>query len=419
MAGRGDRATDVTEGRASSRKRSSGSAGNHGRTGIKNHRALQERLREEYDRALRYEMPLSVLMLDVDMFKQYNDAFGHPAGDAILRQVARILQETARISDVVARYGGEEFVIILPGIAVEEAKTVAERFRKAIETADWPQRVVTVSIGAATLAPTTLHPDALLANADIALFRSKHQGRNCITHADDVRDTESLDTKAAPWYDELLQKLSAIQAGTSGTPSEQVQGTLLQAHDATIESWSRILDLKDKETEGHSERVTELMVRLMQSLGFNDQEVRFARWGALLHDIGKMAVPDSILHKPGVLTDEEWILMRQHTSIAYDRLRSIEFLGPALDVPYCHHEKWDGSGYPRGLKGDDIPLMARLFAVIDVYDALTSNRPYRSAWPAEKVCAYLQEQAGIHFDPRAVDAFLKLMKAASIHAKAA
>ena len=308
-----------------------------GRTGIKNHRALQERLREEYDRALRYEMPLSVLMLDVDMFKQYNDAFGHPAGDAILRQVARILQETARISDVVARYGGEEFVILLPGIAVEEAKTVAERFRKAIETADWPQRVVTVSIGAATLAPTTLHPDALLANADIALFRSKHQGRNCITHADDVRDTESLDTKAAPWYDELLQKLSAIQAGTSGTPSEQVQGTLLQAHDATIESWSRILDLKDKETEGHSERVTELMVRLMQSLGFNDQEVRFARWGALLHDIGKMAVPDSILHKPGVLTDEEWILMRQHTSIAYDRLRSIEFLGPALDVPYCHH----------------------------------------------------------------------------------
>jgi diguanylate cyclase (GGDEF)-like protein/putative nucleotidyltransferase with HDIG domain len=380
-----------------------------GLTGLVNHRALQEQLKEEHDRAVRHHTPLSILMLDVDNFKPYNDAYGHPAGDVVLRQVAQVLQETARTGDGVARYGGEEFVALLPGADVEEAKTVAERFRHAIETVAWKERGITVSIGAATLAPTTVHPDALLADADTALYRSKYRGRNCVTHADDAGEMEGLDTASIRWYDDLLKRLLAIQADTSGEASEQVRDTLLHAYDATILSWSRILDLKDKETEGHSQRVTEWMVRLMQHLGFNTQEVRFARWGALLHDIGKIAVPDHILHKPGPLTEAEWVIMRQHTTVAYEMLKPIEFLGPALDIPYCHHEKWDGNGYPRGLQGDEIPPVARLFAVIDVYDALTSDRPYRKSWSEEKVRTHLQEQAGTHFDPRAVKAFLNML----------
>ena len=379
-------------------------------TGLKNHRAFQDRFKTEYDRARRYDTPLSVVMLDVDKFKQYNDTYGHPAGDAILKQVARILQDTSRSSDVVARYGGEEFAIVMPGADMEQANIVAERFRLMVEAAVWPKRAVTVSIGAATLLPDTRHADSLLADADIALYRSKHRGRNCVTHANDPVEVESLDREATGWYDDLLQKLLAAQAETLGSATEQVRETLSLAYDATIVSWSRILDLKDKETEGHSQRVTDLTMRLSRSLNLNEQEVMFARWGALLHDIGKMAVPDAILHKPGPLSDEEWTIMRQHTTIAYEMLQPIDFLGPAIDIPYCHHERWDGTGYPRGLKGDEIPLMARLFAVIDVYDALTSDRPYRKAWPVEKVRAHLLEQAGTHFDPRSVEAFLNMLE---------
>ncbi|HYN88135.1 MAG TPA: HD domain-containing phosphohydrolase [Ardenticatenaceae bacterium] len=182
------------------------------------------------------------------------------------------------------------------------------------------------------------------------------------------------------------------------------------AYDATIEGWSRALDLRDKETEGHSRRVTEMTVHLARSMGMHEAELQAARWGALLHDIGKMGVPDHILLKPGKLTDEEWEIMRRHPVFAYELLSSISFLRSALDIPYCHHEKWDGTGYPRGLKGEQIPLAARIFAVVDVWDALRSDRPYRAAWPAEKALAHIRSLAGTHFDPAVVEAFLALVE---------
>lgn len=195
---------------------------------------------------------------------------------------------------------------------------------------------------------------------------------------------------------------------------ENLQLTNLElslAYEKTIEGWSRALDLRDKETEGHTQRVTTLTVELAQAMGLSEEQIVHIRRGALLHDIGKMGIPDHILFKEGALTPEEWAIMKQHPQYAYEMLSAIDYLRPSIDIPWCHHEKWDGSGYPRGLKGEQIPLAARIFAVADVFDALTSNRPYRKAWTTEQALQYIKEQAGIHFDPQIVEIFLKLNQA--------
>ena len=189
----------------------------------------------------------------------------------------------------------------------------------------------------------------------------------------------------------------------------RLNSELLQAYESTLEGWSRALDLRDEETQGHSQRVTDLAVRLARAAAMTEEQVHYVRWGALLHDIGKMGIPDAVLLKPGKLDDEEWRLMRLHPVYAYNLLAPITFLHPALDSPYCHHEKWDGTGYPRGLRGEDIPLAARLFAVIDIWDALRTDRPYRPAWPEEKVRAHLRSLAGSHLDPAAVDLFFRVI----------
>jgi PAS domain S-box-containing protein len=178
------------------------------------------------------------------------------------------------------------------------------------------------------------------------------------------------------------------------------------AYEATIEGWSQAMDLRDKETEGHTLRVTEMSQRLGKAMQLGDEEINHMRRGALLHDIGKLGVPDSILFKPDKLTDEEWLVMRKHPEFAYDMLHSIAYLRDSMDIPYCHHEKWDGTGYPQGLKGDQIPLAARIFAVVDVWDALTSDRPYRKAWSKPDTLQYIREQSGKHFDPKVADVFL-------------
>ncbi len=181
------------------------------------------------------------------------------------------------------------------------------------------------------------------------------------------------------------------------------------AYDTTLAGWSQALELRDQETKGHTLRVVNLTIRLAQALGVKSEELTHIRRGVLLHDIGKLGIPDHILNKPDPLTEEERKIIQQHVQFAYDWLSSIPYLRPALDIPYCHHERWDGSGYPRGLKGEQIPLAARIFAVVDVYDALCSDRPYRKAWPREKVIQYIREQAGKLFDPHVVEAFLKIV----------
>lgn len=220
---------------------------------------------------------------------------------------------------------------------------------------------------------------------------------------------------AEPEWGNFLQALAgqasiAIDNAALFDNLQRTKTELMVAYDATLEGWVHALDLRHRETEGHTLRVTEMAVRLARAFGFSELELVHVHRGALLHDIGKMGIPDGTLLRPGPFTDEDLVIMRQHPELGYQFLSRIAFLRPALDIPYCHHEKWDGTGYPQGLKGEHIPLAARLFAVVDVWDALRSDRVYRAAWPEEKVREHIRSLSGGHFDPRVVDAFMSILE---------
>ncbi|MBA4420848.1 MAG: hypothetical protein C0391_06850 [Anaerolinea sp.] len=195
------------------------------------------------------------------------------------------------------------------------------------------------------------------------------------------------------------QAAIAIENSTLFEDLQHSNTELSLAYDSTIGGWSRALALRDEKTEGHTLRVTDMAIEQASAFGISGGDLTQVRWGALLPDIGKMGVPDRILLKPGALTEEEWVIMKKHTTNAFEMLSPIRYIRSAIDIPYCHHEKWDGSGYPRGLKGKQIPLAARIFAVVDVYDALTSDRPYRKVWTKKKALAHIRSLSGSHFDP--------------------
>ncbi|MBI3159265.1 MAG: PAS domain S-box protein [Chloroflexi bacterium] len=255
-----------------------------------------------------------------------------------------------------------------------------------------------------------LHPD------DSALAEQILE--HCRTSADFFTSTElRIRHQDSSWhvfeshFKPLLDRTDEFQVAINSreiTERVQKERELALAYDATLEGWSHALELRDKETDGHSRRVLDLTLKMAHALGINGSDLINIHRGALLHDIGKMGIPDSILQKRGELTEEEWHIMRQHPLYAYEMLSPITYLRPALDIPYCHHEKWDGSGYPRGLKGEEIPLPARIFAIVDVWDALISDRPYSHAWPIENAKEYIRSQAGAHFDPKLVEAFLTI-----------
>ena len=209
----------------------------------------------------------------------------------------------------------------------------------------------------------------------------------------------------------LIERFHRLQWNTLKA-ERQASTELARAYDSTLEGWGRALELRDRETEGHCQRVTELTRQVALELGLDTSELVHVHRGALLHDIGKMGIPDNILLKPDKLTDDEWQIMRYHPVYAYEMLSPISFLRQAVQIPYSHHEKWDGTGYPRRLREEQIPLAARIFAVVDVWDALTSDRPYRQAWPQEKALSYIRERTGTEFDPQVVEAFLRVQ---SVH----
>jgi putative nucleotidyltransferase with HDIG domain len=219
--------------------------------------------------------------------------------------------------------------------------------------------------------------------------------------------------------EELLEQIGldvsfALDSIEAELKRERAEQNLAEAYDTTLEGWAKALELRDKETEGHSRRVTEATVIVARAMGFSEEELVHIRRGSILHDIGKMGIPDEILRKNGPLTVDERRIVEKHPNTAYELLERISFLEKALEIPYCHHEKWNGTGYPRGLEGEEIPLAARIFAVVDVWDALSSDRSYRKAWSQEKVIEYLVEDSGKHFDPQVLDVFLQLLKEGKI-----
>jgi HD-GYP domain-containing protein (c-di-GMP phosphodiesterase class II) len=218
---------------------------------------------------------------------------------------------------------------------------------------------------------------------------------------------------SADWQ-ELLDSLAgqAAIAIDNATLFDQLQKTneeLISAYDTTLDGWIRALDLRDRASAGHTQRVIDLTLQLALKMGLREEELVNLRRGALLHDVGNIGIPDRILQKPGNLDEDEWNLVRQHPMFAYEMISPITYLRAAIDIPYCHHEKWDGSGYPRGLAGEYIPLAARIFSVVDVWDALISDRPYRPAWSWQEALEYIESQAGTGFDPAVVRIFMTIV----------
>ncbi len=256
-----------------------------------------------------------------------------------------------------------------------------------------------------------------LKTAALAAFASKGPFNNFVNEniAKDGR-TVILETSGTPILDEYGNLLGYRGTDTDITERKKSEAALKKsaedlrdAYDATLQGWSNALELRESATAGHSQRVVVLSLEIARAMGFSDSELANIHRGASLHDIGKMGIPDVILLKPGPLTEDEWAIMRQHPSLAYQMLSKIPYLTPSLDIPHYHHEKWDGTGYPHGLKGEEIPIAARIFAVVDVWDALTSDRPYRLAWSSKKAMDYIKAQSGKHFDPRIVDIFVNIL----------
>ncbi len=402
-------------------------------TGLPNHRALNERLDGELARARRQGRPLCVLMLDIDHFKAYNDSFGHAAGDQALRAVAATLHHSLRRGDYCARYAGEEFVIILPDMDAVAGSALAERVRAAVAgiARDGYHELpgpLTASVGIAAFPEHGQDRNALLQAADHAMYLAKHVGRNRVCVAGEfgtVRGLEALVSQLArqltlpgsSYAPELaadlerrFARLAAVRASSpraqaaSGQHGSSGDKSTVQA----VTALAAAIDAKDRYTEGHSRHVSALAVMLAKAYGCTPDEIDAVQTGGLLHDIGKIAIPEDILNKAGPLTDGEWALMRSHTDVGARILAPISALRDVVPVVLHHHERWDGLGYPRRLSGEDIPLGARIVAVCDAYDTMVSDRPYRGGLGRREAVARLEAAAGTQFDPCLVPLFARL-----------
>ncbi|MDR3578030.1 MAG: diguanylate cyclase [Anaerolineaceae bacterium] len=368
-----------------------------------NRRGFFDTARLQIDAATGKKVELCALMVDIDNFKMVNDIYGHYVGDCVIRAIADECNKQTRQTDLVGRYGGEEFIILLLDTPCEAANQIAERIRSSIESLviyiEGYQVSVTVSIGISQLDMAKGSLDTLINQADQAMYAAKWTGRNT-TLTWDPQNAHKI-------------QMDFLEASGNGMQVKRrplaVGAEAARIYDETIIGWARALELRDKETEGHAQRVTSLTLTLAGKLGITGKELVNLRRGALLHDIGKIAIPDSILFKPGPLNPEERELMQKHPVYAFELLSPITYLQEALAIPYNHHEWWDGSGYPRGLKGLEIPLQARIFTLVDVWDALSTDRCYRSAWPPEQVKQYIQENGGKLFDPDMTPVFLNML----------
>jgi diguanylate cyclase (GGDEF)-like protein/putative nucleotidyltransferase with HDIG domain len=354
-------------------------------TGLYNHRHFHERIEQEIGRGSRFGITFSLIILDLDLFKVYNDIYGHLAGDQLLRKVGKLIQGSVRTIDLAFRYGGEEFAVLLPETRMEDAYRVAERLRKTIESkSSFREMPVTASLGIANWPTDGVMKEEIIHRADTALYRAKQTGRNrtCIA-------SEGL-------------KLANKSTGVSETASAKPL-SIIYALAATV-------DAKDHYTYGHSRKVSEYAVSLAEALNLPEDTVHNIRAAGLLHDIGKIGVPDSILTKPGALEQKEWEPIRTHPELGVEILKHVVDLSKCLPAILHHHENWDGTGYPQHLKGEAIPLEARILSVADAYDAITSPRPYRTQLALKDALDELRRCCGTQFDPSLIPVFCNLME---------
>lgn len=356
-------------------------------TGLYNHRFMQEFLQQKMVEAKRNGQPVTVLMLDLDHFRDLNEEHGHDAGNIALRAVADCMRHSLREEDVACRYGGEEFVMILAGAPLAAALAAAERIRRRVEevrpTAFLAQPV-TCSIGVASYPDHASTPASLLKAADMALYEAKRSGRNRVCRFEPGRHASILD--------DLEQLASGLQ------------GASLDAVNALVTA----IDLRDRYTGAHCQRVGRLSVELAVRLGCAEDQLDILRIGSTLLDVGKIGLPDSILTKTSRLSRQEWELMRQHPVWGEQLVQSSALPPQVLELVRWHHERLDGSGYPDSAGGSDLPLLVRIVNVADVAAALRDDRPHRRAWPRARVLDYLQQQSGTKLDPDVVQAYVEL-----------
>ena len=368
-------------------------------TGLYNHMYFHTKLSEEIERAKRYHHSLSVIMIDLDRFKSINDTYGHMVGDGAVAQLAGALLTQLRTTDIAVRYGGDEFALILPETNTEDAANIAQRIREYVEKHEFvavpfcdlnkpgmagaaPRMHLTLTAGIATFPKDHDSKDGLAMAADIALCRAKHVQRN------------SIYTYEAPLSGEIFDPQELFDA--LHNPSNAMVAAL------TVE-----VDIKNRHSDGHPERVAEYARTIAEAVDNDIDWINGLRIAGLLHDIGKTGVPQAILDKPGSLSDEERRVINQHPVLSAGILRRAPQLDQILPAVLFHHERWDGKGYPDGLKGEQIPITARIMAIADSFDAMTSDRPYRKAMSVEEALNEILAGAGGQFDPELVGKFIE------------
>lgn len=382
-------------------------------TGIYNYRFLSERLSIELKRAKRYLLTFSVIMIDIDYFKSINDVYGHQSGDLILKELAQYLNKSVRANDVVVRYGGEEFLILLPETSKEGAVQFAERLldaeREYIFNSRGRRIKLKVSMGISSYPIDGDETElGILDKADEALRDAKEKGGNQLSVYRAKRSSAILldaEKDEKENIENLKQKLAKME--------NRVKQNLFES----IYAFAKTLEAKDYYTSEHSENTMLIATKIGGYLDFSKREMENLKHAAILHDLGKIGIPDNILNKKGKLTPEEYEIIKRHPQIGAEIIRSVHFLNEVVPLVLYHHEWYDGSGYPAGLKGNEIPIGARIISLADAHQALISDRPYRKAYSPDEAMRILKKAARKQFDQKIVEVFFEIMNVKSLFEK--
>jgi len=389
-----------------------------GLTGIKTRRFFWEALSSEWKRASRSGRPFSVVLVDLDKFKEVNDSLGHLEGDLVLARVGRLLEQKCRQSNVVARYGGDEFIILMPETGIEQAQVLAERLRLWLATDPMlEEHHITGSFGVASFPVHGFSMEELIRVADAGMYVAKHAGGNQVSTADTFGEGSAVQRQLVSGYiegflqrehngPEHLEELVATLRKLCGREDDAGQKAMKEA----VEALSRAAELREHNAAGHGEQCGHYAAIIARGLNLSSQEVEDITFAGRVHDVGKLFIPDRILNKPGTLTEDEFGLIKSHPRVGAEVLRAIPEIEGVAQAIESHHEAFDGSGYPRGLKGEDIPLHGRIIAVADAYVNMTSDRSFAPPKTDEQALAELGKMSGTRFDGMIVRLFSRLLK---------